>query len=140
MMLTTKGRYSVMAMVDIAFYSADSLDKAIALHEISKRQEIPIGYLEQLFIKLRKMNLVISVKGPGGGYKLARQAKDITVLEIIDAVGESLKITRCNNTDGKGCLITQKKICFTHTLWDGLGKQIKGYLDSVTLEDICNKV
>lgn len=137
MMLTTKGRYAVMAMVDLSYYGGDN--KIIALHEISERQEIAVSYLEQLFIKLRKNNLVESHRGPGGGYKLSKLPKDISVLEIIDASGEGIKMTRCEK-NSSGCLIKSDKICFTHALWDGLDNTISNYLHSVSLQDICNKV
>lgn len=137
MMLTTKGRYAVMAMVDLSYYGKD--DKAIALYEISKRQDIAINYLEQLFNKLKKHNLVESFKGPGGGYRLAKLAKDISILTIVSAVDESIKMTRCDALH-KGCLTKQNKICFTHVLWDGLGKQITGYLESISLQDVCNNI
>ncbi len=81
-----------------------------------------------------------SIKGPGGGYRLAKISQDISILEIIDAVDESIKITRCNESSGNGCLATKNKICFTHALWDGLGKQISGYLNSISLQDICNNI
>lgn len=137
-MLTTKGRYAVMSMVDLSYYGKNS--KAISLQDISSRQSIPINYLEQIFSKLKKSNLVNSLKGPGGGYKLAKEANEISILEIIDAVEESIKITRCAANDKRGCLLNQDKICFTHALWDGLGKQITGYLQSITIEDVCNNI
>lgn len=137
MMLTTKGRYAVMAMVDLTYYKQN--EKAIALHEISARQDIGISYLEQLFNKLKKHQLVKSIKGPGGGYLLNKSAKDISILSIVTAVDESMKITRCNSVD-KGCLKNKHKICFTHTLWDGLSKQISSYLDSISLADVCRNI
>ena len=137
MMLTTKGRYAVMAMVDLAYYSVGG--QVTALHEVADRQEIAINYLEQLFSKLKKANLVEAIKGPGGGYKLSRSPKDISILEVINAVNESIKITRCDNKTG--CLIKRhNKICFTHALWDGLSKQIGGYLDSMSLQDVSNNI
>ncbi len=139
MMLTTKGRYAVMAMVDIAHYGKGSSDKPIALHEIANRQDIAINYLEQLFNKLKRHNLVESIKGPGGGYILSKLPQDISILEVIDAVGEVIKITRCE-ANSKGCLAIKRKICFTHALWDGLGKQISGYLSSISLKDVCNNI
>lgn len=136
-MLTTKGRYAVMAMVDLSYYGGG--DKITALHEIAERQEIAINYLEQLFSKLKKHNLVESHKGPGGGYILSKLPKDISVLEIINAAGEDIKMTRCEkNSDG--CLVKSNKICFTHALWDGLDRTINNYLDSVSLQDVCNKI
>ena len=137
MMLTTKGRYAVMAMVDLAHYGANK--KAIALYEISARQDITINYLEQLFSKLKKHQLVKSLKGPGGGYLLSKSAKDISILSIIDAVEESIQITRCHNT-GRGCLTKSNTICFTHALWDGLGRQISNYLGSTSLKDVCKSI
>jgi Rrf2 family iron-sulfur cluster assembly transcriptional regulator len=138
MMLTTKGRYAVMAMVDLAYYSTEK--KAIALHEIAARQEIAINYLEQLFNKLKKHNLVSATKGPGGGYILNKDAKDISILTIITAVGEKLKVTRCDKENGSGCLNKSNKICFTHNLWEGLGNQISSYLSSISLQDICRNI
>jgi Rrf2 family iron-sulfur cluster assembly transcriptional regulator len=138
MMLTTKGRYAVMAMVDLAHYGING--KIIALHEIASRQDITLSYLEQLFNKLKKHDLVKAVKGPGGGYFLNKSPKDISILSVIDAVGEAIKITRCLAETGKGCIIKKSEICFTHVLWDGLGKQISGYLDSITLEDVCRGI
>ncbi len=135
MMLTTKGRYAVMAMVDLAYYKDSG--KATALHEISSRQNIKVSYLEQLFNKLKKGQLVNSIKGPGGGYILSTEAKNISILKIISAVDESIKITRCENIN-KGCLNAGNKVCLTHVLWDGLGKQISSYLDSISLQDVCN--
>jgi Rrf2 family transcriptional regulator, iron-sulfur cluster assembly transcription factor len=137
MMLTTKGRYAVMAMVDLAYYKA--VGKATALHEISHRQDITVNYLEQLFNKLKRSQLVESIKGPGGGYALKMKAKDISIFEIITAVGESIKITRCDSSD-KGCIGKSNKICLTHVLWDGLGKQISDYLKSISLQDICDNL
>lgn len=161
MMLTTKGRYAVMAMVDIAYYSKNS--SPIALHEISDRQNITISYLEQLFSKLKQRGLVEGVKGPRGGYVLTKSPKGITILEVIDAVGELIKMTRCAEDGEGGCLVTKQysfeisdcskentssdkyfkkknPICFTHALWDGLGKEISSYLASVSLEDVCNSI
>jgi len=136
-MLTTKGRYAVMAMVDLTYYRQGN--KAVALHEISARQDIGLSYLEQLFNKLKKHKLVEAIKGPGGGYLLSKAAKDISIFSIVTAVDESMKITRCESAS-KGCLVNNNKICFTHTLWDGLGKHISNYLDSISLQDICDKI
>lgn len=137
MMLTTKGRYAVMAMVDIAYYAKGQ--EVIALHEIAQRQEIAVNYLEQLFCKLKRHNLVESTKGPGGGYKLSRSPQDISIFEVINAVDEDIKITRCENLE-KGCLVKRNKICFTHVLWNGLGEKISGYLNSMSLQDVCNNI
>lgn len=138
MMLTTKGRYAVMAMVDLAFYSKNN--EAIALHEISNRQNIAVNYLEQLFCKLKKQNLVMSVKGPGGGYKLAKSFEDISILDVVLAVEESIKMTRCADDLNTGCLSKQNKICFTHALWNGLENKISEYLKSISLKTVCDNV
>jgi Rrf2 family iron-sulfur cluster assembly transcriptional regulator len=124
MRLSTKGRYAVMAMVDLATQSGQQ--KPIALADIAERQEISLSYLEQLFGKLRKGGMVRSVRGPGGGYLLARSAADTRILDIVKSVDEQIKATRC-------------KPCLTHDLWEGLGNQIHQYLNSVSLEDIVDK-
>lgn len=134
MRLTTKGRYAVMAMVDLAYHSSGG--KAVPLHEICKRQDKAINYLEQLFNKLKKSELVNSVKGPGGGYILAKMPEEISILSIMQAVGEDIKMTSCN--DKKTCI--KNGPCFTHNLWNGLGKQISIYLASTSLKDICTEV
>lgn len=134
MKLTTKGRYAVMAMVDIAFYS-DGDPMSMSL--ISERQAIPLPYLEQLFSKLRKAKLISSARGAKGGYILARDAKDINIADVILAVDEPLKITRCSPNSG-GCMHKNAR-CMTHDLWEGLGKTIHNYLGSVSLADVCDK-
>lgn len=129
MILTTKSRYAVMAMVDLAL---SELDKPQSLPDIAARQELPLSYLEQLFPKLRKAELVKSIRGPGGGYILAHDMNEITILAIVEAVDESLKMTRCNGDVKEGCMIKSSR-CLTHSLWKGLGKQISKYLASITL-------
>lgn len=129
MILTTKVRYAVMAMVDLALTEAD---KPQSLPDIVERQELPLSYLEQLFPKLRKAGLVESIRGPGGGYKLAQPVEDITILAIVEAVDESLKMTRCDGDPKNGCMSKTSR-CLTHSLWKGLGVQINEYLGSVTL-------
>jgi Rrf2 family transcriptional regulator, iron-sulfur cluster assembly transcription factor len=138
MMLTTKGRYAVMAMVDIAYHSANN--KPVALHDICERQKIALSYLEQLFNKLKKSRLVISFKGPGGGYILSKDPAQTNILEIISSVDESIKITRCSSKEGKNCLQTSSTPCFTHALWEGLGRQISEYLLNTSLADICKSI
>ncbi len=135
MMLTTKGRYAVMAMVDLATHSNN---KPVVLADIAHRQEIDCGYLEQIFAKLRKEALVKSVRGPGGGYVLARPANSVWISDIILAVDESIEITRCKNKSSSGCMHGQTR-CLTHDLWEGLGNQIYTYLRSVSLEDVCER-
>lgn len=134
MKLGTKGRYAVMAMVDLAKYSDK---KPITLAEIATRQEISLSYLEQLFSKLRRAGLVKSVRGPGGGYRLAFGTESIRISDVIHAVDEPTKVTRCDpERREEGCLSKHSR-CLTHDLWLELGHQIDLFLSSVTLEDVC---
>ncbi len=135
MKLSTKGRYSVMAMVDIA---AHSEGKPIALADVAERQEISLSYLEQLFGKLRRGGLVKSVRGPGGGYLLAFAAEDTRISDIILAVDEPIKTTRCTPGSPAGCT-SNKSRCLTHDLWEELGNKIYLYLNSVSLADVTEK-
>ena len=133
MRLSTKGRYAVMAMADLARNGAD---RAVSLAEIATRQEISLSYLEQLFARLRKSGLVKSVRGPGGGYRLAREACETAVAEIVLAVDEPIRATRCVGAGSpKGCMIKGER-CITHHLWEDLGQEIHRYLASVSLEDV----
>ena len=121
MRLSTKGRYAVMAMADLARNGAD---RAVSLAEIATRQEISLSYLEQLFARLRKSGLVKSVRGPGGGYRLAREACETAVAEIVLAVDEPIRATRCVGAGSpKGCMIKGER-CITHHLWEDLGQEI----------------
>lgn len=129
MRLTTKGRYAVTAMLDLSLnYEVGT----ITLAGISGRQGISLSYLEQLFSRLRKQNLVSSTRGPGGGYKLSRSADKITILDVISAVDEKIDNTACegkaNCHDGEQCL--------SHHLWEGLSDQIRIYLSGITLEQV----
>ncbi|MGB0671178.1 MAG: Rrf2 family transcriptional regulator [Rhodospirillales bacterium] len=135
MKLSTKGRYAVMAMVDLANFGSE---KPVCLADVADRQEISLSYLEQLFGKLRKGGLVKSVRGPGGGYLLARDADDTRISDIILAVDEPIKATRCSPGSPSGCH-SHKGRCLTHDLWAELGNQIYLYLSSVTLGDVVNK-
>ena len=132
MKLSTKGRYSVMAMVDLAKQSRSG---PVALADIAERQDISLSYLEQLFGKLRKGAQVKSVRGPGGGYMLARHPSEMRVSDIILAVDEPIKATRCTPGSPEGCH-TDKSRCLTHDLWEELGNQIYLFLSSVSLEDV----
>jgi Rrf2 family iron-sulfur cluster assembly transcriptional regulator len=132
MRLSTKGRYAVMAMADLARRQGDA-ERAVALAEIAARQEISLSYLEQLFARLRRKGLVTSARGPGGGYRLARDATDTTIAEIVHAVDEPLRATRCSK--GKGCMLKGER-CLTHDLWEDLGHRIEDYLSSVSLADV----
>jgi len=130
--LSTKGRYAVMAMVDIA---AHTEGKPIALADVAERQEISLSYLEQLFGKLRRGGLVKSVRGPGGGYLLARGVANTRIADIILSVDESIKTTRCTPGSPTGCT-SNKSRCLTHDLWEELGNHIFLYLNSVSLADV----
>ncbi|MBU3069800.1 Fe-S cluster assembly transcriptional regulator IscR [Aestuariicella sp. G3-2] len=129
MRLTTKGRYAVTAMLDLALNAEKG---PISLADISKRQEISLSYLEQLFSKLRQQALVGSVRGPGGGYKLSRQADDISVAEIIDAVNESIDATNCAGIGN----CQHGQVCLTHYLWCDLSDQIHDFLSNISLASL----
>ncbi|HEX6978538.1 MAG TPA: Rrf2 family transcriptional regulator [Alphaproteobacteria bacterium] len=135
MKLSTKGRYAVMAMVDLASHSGGN---PVALADIAERQEISLSYLEQLFAKLRRGGLVKSVRGPGGGYLLAHRMEDTRISDIILAVDEPIRATRCVPGSPNGCR-SNKSRCLTHDLWEELGNQIHLYLSSVSLADVCNR-
>jgi Rrf2 family iron-sulfur cluster assembly transcriptional regulator len=130
MRLTTKGRFAVTAMADLATRGEKS---PVTLAAISERQKISLSYLEQLFGKLRRSQIVESVRGPGGGYYLARTAEKITIAEIILAVDEPLDATRCG---GKGNCRGEENSCITHDLWMGLNEKILEYLNAVTLQQL----
>lgn len=134
MKMSTKGRYAVMAMIDIAVHSGG---EPISLAEIAERQDISQEYLEQLFGKLRKQKLVESARGPGGGYRLARDMRLIPVAEIIAAVDEELHFTRCNGDAVEGCVKGER--CNAHDLWSSLGRQMMYFLSSISLEDVVEK-
>lgn len=135
MKLSTKGRYAVMAMVDLA---AHSEGRPVSLADIADRQEISLSYLEQLFAKLRRGSLVKSVRGPGGGYLLAHEAEATRVSDIILAVDEPIRATRCTPGQPFGCR-SNKSRCLTHDLWEELGNQIYLYLSSVSLADVVER-
>ena len=132
MRLTTKGRYAVTAMLDLALHKNQG---PISLADISRRQAISLSYLEQLFAKLRKSALVSSVRGPGGGYELERSAASIYIAEIIDAVNESVDTTKCQGAgDCQG-----GETCLTHYLWEDLSEQIHAFLGGISLADLVAK-
>ncbi|MFK5947588.1 MAG: Fe-S cluster assembly transcription factor [Methylococcales bacterium] len=132
MRLTTKGRYAVTAMLDLAFHSEK---KPVTLTDIATRQTISLSYLEQLFARLRRAGMVIGVRGPGGGYKLSRVAAEINIADIIAAVDEPIDSTKCggegNCQDGLPCL--------THNLWMGLSEQIRSYLQGISLGELLER-
>lgn len=135
MRLSTKGRYAVMAMADLASHSSG---KPVALADIAERQEISLSYLEQLFGRLRKGGLVKSVRGPGGGYLLSRVPAEMRISDIILAVDEPIQTTRCTPGSPAGCH-NNKGRCMTHDLWEELGNQIYLYLSAVTLEMVVGR-
>lgn len=135
MILSTKGRYAVMAMVDLAIQPQE---KPTGLAAIAQRQEIPLAYLEQIFARLKRSGLLHSVRGPGGGYRLARALEDITIADIMKASEEPMKMTRCDGMKHEGCMAPKTR-CLTHDLWEGLAAQIDGYLGSITLADVCQR-
>ena len=151
MRLSTKGRYAVMAMTDLAL---NGQGRPISLADISERQQISLSYLEQLFARLRKAGLVRSARGPGGGYMLARPAERLFVSEVVLAVDEPIKATRCEMTSNKlgankklgkdaaareiGCMPGGQR-CLTHNLWEDLGVAIHDYLSQVSLDDVIRK-
>jgi len=130
--LTTKGRYAVTAMFDLALHHGKG---PIALTDIAQRQGISLSYLEQLFSRLRKRSLVSSVRGPGGGYRLARQASEIQVAEVISAVDENVDTTQCGG--GHNC--RNKGPCLTHDLWQDLSTRIYEYLNRISLQDLIDR-
>ncbi|MDY0072839.1 MAG: Fe-S cluster assembly transcriptional regulator IscR [Thauera sp.] len=132
MKLTTKGRFAVTAMIDLAEHEAGG---PVALAGIAERQQISLSYLEQLFGKLRRHQLVSSVRGPGGGYRLARPGEQITVAEIILAVDEPLDATQCGGQEN----CRDAKRCMTHHLWSNLNKRMYAYLDSVSLQALVER-
>jgi Rrf2 family iron-sulfur cluster assembly transcriptional regulator len=131
MRLTSKGRYAVTAMLDVALHSQYN---PVPLADISERQGISLSYLEQLFAKLRKAGLVASVRGPGGGYRLGNLAYTISIGDVISAVDESVDATKCA---GKGDCQGGTR-CLTHTLWCDLSSRISDFLNSITLGDLMN--
>lgn len=132
MRLTTKGRYAVTAMLDLAIHAGKG---PVSLADISERQGISLSYLEQLFAKLRRNELVRSVRGPGGGYQLNREQQDIDVAQVIDAVNESVDATGCGHTGS----CQDGNICLTHHLWCDLSSQIHDFLSQISLADLMER-
>lgn len=126
MRLSTKGRYAVTAMMDLAIHDKFG---PVTLAEISQCQGISLSYLEQLFAKLRRHGLVEGMRGPGGGYRLARSAEQITIADIISAVDEKLDATRCAGREN----CQEGRRCLTHELWSDLSRQIFSFLEGITL-------
>ena len=132
MRLTTKGRYAVTAMLDLAFHSQT---RPVTLTDIATRQTISLSYLEQLFARLRKGGMVKGVRGPGGGYTLSRDANDINIAEIIEAVDETVDSTKC----GGKANCQNEQPCLTHDLWMGLSEQIRAYLKQISLGQLLDR-
>ena len=132
MKLTSKGRYAVMALVDLARFD---IINPVSLRDISLRQGISLDYLEQIFSKLRKKEIVQSIRGTQGGYILNRKAKDIKLINIFDAVDEKVKTVQCKKESKKGCNGRSTK-CLTHNLWDELENHINNFFDEKSLEDL----
>lgn len=132
MKLTTKGRYAVTAMLDLAIHDSDG---PVSLAEISLRQGISLSYLEQLFSRLRKQELVNSSRGPGGGYQLGSAAQEISVAAVIAAVNESVDATKCGGE--KNCQGEER--CLTHELWEDLSDHIYVFLNEISLGDLVKK-
>ena len=135
MKLTTKGRYAVMAMADLASFKDNG---PINLTDISLRQNISLAYLEQIFIKLKKSNLVKSVRGAKGGYELELPPEEIKISNIIAAVDEEVKMLNCKKDSKKGCNNKSTK-CITHNLWDQLDHHINSFFEKVKLQDLVKK-
>lgn len=129
MRLTTKGRYAVTAMLDLALHDGDG---PVSLADISRRQEISLSYLEQLFARLRRACLVKSVRGPGGGYQLAGASAEVSVAAIVDAVNEVYETPGCQGI--RSC--DRGRMCLTQTLWYELSDRIHSYLSGITLADL----
>lgn len=136
MKVGTKGRYAVMAMIDMAKFEMGS--KPVSLSDIALRQELSLNYLEQLFSRLRRAGLVKSSRGVFGGYTLSRSAQDISIADIIQSADEALHFTRCRPSGSKGCM-TDSTQCLSHHLWDALGNQMLSYLSNISLKDILDK-
>jgi Rrf2 family iron-sulfur cluster assembly transcriptional regulator len=138
--LNTKARYAVMAMADLAKCGAPQNGGhggAVPLSAIAERQNLSVAYLEQIFLRLRRAGLVESARGRAGGYVLARRAQDISIAEIMEAVHEETRMTRCAQGEA-GCLGEQR--CLTHELWHALGGHIAAFFASVTLQEVLDGI
>ncbi len=134
MFLSTKGRYAVMAMVELGMQTQGP----VRLATISQRQGIDLSYLEQIFAKLKEAGLVQSIRGPGGGYLLQRPSEKIAIGHIIEAVEESIKMTRCPNNNKIGCM-KDGALCATHNLWEALEHTINDFIYRINLADVCQR-
>ncbi len=135
MQLSSKGRYAVMAMADLAHFGEQTSPvRPIPIAAISERQNISQAFLEQIFMQLRRAELVESSRGPGGGYSLAREADDISIYEIMQAVEEPVQMTRCSLDEVGGCVAGSR--CLTHGLWQDLSQHIAQFLGETSLQDV----
>ena len=132
MKLTTRGRYAVTAMLDLALHKDQG---PVCLSDISERQEISLSYLEELFSRLRRGNLVESIRGPGGGYRIVNPLEQVAISDIVKAVNESVDTTQCGGQ--KNC--HQQGRCLTHDLWEGLSEQIESFLSGISLQDLIER-
>ena len=132
MKLTTKGRYAVTAMLDLALHAQEA---PVPLADISQRQGISLSYLEQLFAKLRRQGLVSSARGPGGGYRLSRDSKEIAISEVINAINEHVDARRCGGLGN----CQDDEPCLTHELWSDLSQQIQDFLTNISLGDLVER-
>ena len=133
MELNTKGRYAVTALADLAKFGGG---EAVSLASISDRQQLPLSYLEQIFMTLRRAGLVESARGRSGGYRLSKAASDVSVADIMRTVEEDTRMTGCR--DGTPC--RGDKPCLTHALWTALGEEIDGFLSHVSLQDVLDGI
>ena len=138
MRLSTKGQYAVRAMVRLACHECNAEGRPVSLKDISNEEGISLSYLEQLFVKLRRGNLVKSVRGPGGGYVLVRSSKDISVGEVITVVEEALNPVACLDSDSEECEKSNR--CITQNVWKGLGDKIKEFLNAISIYDLAHEV
>jgi Rrf2 family iron-sulfur cluster assembly transcriptional regulator len=138
MQLTTRGRYGVMAMAELAARQTERRDAPVAMADIAAAQQLSPCYLEQLFGGLRRAGLIHSVRGPGGGYLLAQPAEDVTIAAILAAVGETTRVTRCDGMTANcmGPSNDEGGMCRTHDLWEALGRHIESFLNAITLADV----
>jgi len=133
MRLTTKGRYAVTAVLDLSFHNDEG---PVSLADISSRQDISLSYLEQLFARLRRNNIVVSTRGPGGGYSLSRDSDDISMAEIIVAVDESYEATNCGGSKSENGGCSNEHQCLTHDLWHELSQEIHSFLNGISLAEL----
>lgn len=135
MKLSTKGRYATVAMVDLALTTAQDTARHVSLAEIARRQDVSLPYLEQLFVRLRRAGLVVSVRGPGGGYRLARPAAEIRMAEILEAVDESVSALE-TGAGASGGVSGSRAQSMANRLWEGLSAQVFVYLHQTSLDEV----